>query len=412
MNFLPRTVAVLASVCLSVGGARGSTTMRWDEIAVLPCSPDEKSQAGQAGAFSGVHDNALLIAGGANFPHGSPWDGGPKVWWDDIFILERKAPAPVPETTEAQPGYEWAGTTGKLPRALAYGVSISLQDGVLCIGGCDAQRCYPDVFLLQWNATTQSIGVTEFPPLPKPLAFMSGALAGEKVFVTGGQETMNPGAPTASFFCLDLSKRAAGGEDFRWEDLPPWDGAPRVLPVVAAQTDGETECLYLFSGRNPRPDEDTEILTDAHKFNPATGSWTKLDDVRGADNQPICVMAAAATVPPNGTEIVVFGGADGVVTQMLEHNGRKARSENSEEAEAFTKFNMALLEHHPGFSRDILSYDTVKKTWSKVGVFPGPVPVTTPAVRWGDDVIIPTGEVQPGVRSPKIWKGKFDLREE
>ena len=93
--------------------------------------------------------------------------------------------------------------------------------------------------------------------------------------------------------------------------------------------------------------------------------------------------------------------------KMLEHNGRKARSSNKEEAEAFGVFNAALLSNHPGFSRSVLAFDALTRSWSRLTDFPAACPVTTPAVLWDGDVFLPSGEVRPGVRSGRVWKGTF-----
>src|SRR4051794_13907380 len=48
--------------------------------------PDLPDPLGLAGAFAGVSSGALLVAGGANFPNGMPWDGGAKVWQDRVWV--------------------------------------------------------------------------------------------------------------------------------------------------------------------------------------------------------------------------------------------------------------------------------------------------------------------------------------
>ena len=89
-----------------------SDVLRWEP---LPPLPDPQ---GFAGAYVGVAGDALLVAGGANFPGGRPWDGAPKVWYDDVFVL------PAPDKP-------WR-TGWKLPRPLGYGVSLSTDQGVIC----------------------------------------------------------------------------------------------------------------------------------------------------------------------------------------------------------------------------------------------------------------------------------------
>ena len=64
-----------------------------------------------------------------------------------------------------------------------------------------------------------------------------------------------------------------------------------------------------------------------------------------------------------------------------------------------------LLSTHPGFSRAILAYHTITDTWVQVGWFPDLCPVTTTAVARGTSILIPSGEVRPGVRTPMVWKG-------
>ena len=52
----------------------------------LPSLPDKE---GFAGSFAGVSNGALIVAGGANFPDKKPWEGGGKVWYDTVFVLQR-----------------------------------------------------------------------------------------------------------------------------------------------------------------------------------------------------------------------------------------------------------------------------------------------------------------------------------
>lgn len=59
-------------------------------------------------------------------------------------------------------------------------------------------------------------------------------------------------------------------------------------------------------------------------------------------------------------------------------------------------------ENHPGFSRDVLTYDAERDRWQIVATSPATPQVTTMAVRWGEDIVIPSGEIRPGVRTPAI----------
>ena len=67
-----------------------------------------------------------------------------------------------------------------------------------------------------------------------------------------------------------------------------------------------------------------------------------------------------------------------------------------------------LKDDHPGFPKEAWAYHTITNTWTSAGEMPANQ-VTTTAVRWGSDsvhdpIIIPSGEVRPRVRSPKVWQ--------
>jgi N-acetylneuraminic acid mutarotase len=132
----------------AVGCAASTRSLQWSELPPLP------EKLGFAGPFVGTHKGALLVAGGANFPEKPPWEGGTKVWHDRVFVLER-------------PDGDWK-LAGTLPRPLGYGVSVSTKDGVICIGGSDAQRHYADVFLLRRE--NGELKTSPLPSLPRPCA--------------------------------------------------------------------------------------------------------------------------------------------------------------------------------------------------------------------------------------------------
>ncbi len=126
--------------------AEDSIHLDWQR---LPDLPDE---LGVAGPFVGVHRDALIVAGGANFAR-PIWDSE-KRWHDSIYVLRK-----------ADDGYVWSDG-GKLPRPIGYGAAVSTRDGVLCIGGNDSQQTFREVFLLTWDPASEQIVRTQYPSLP------------------------------------------------------------------------------------------------------------------------------------------------------------------------------------------------------------------------------------------------------
>jgi len=375
------------------------TLLIWQELPSLPPAPGKTTQPGVAGPFVGVHKGALIVAGGANFPERLPWDGGTKVWHDDGFVM-----------TANGGRFSWNSQSAfKLPRPLAYGYAFSTDEGVVCAGGCDANRCFADVFMLKYDPSNRDVSRFDLPALPKPLAFMSGALIDRTCYLVGGQETMANATGTKNFFALDLDAVEAG-----WKVLPVWPGSERILPVAFAQHDDRGDRVFVFSGRAPHPQAKTQILADGYRYDPARRTWSSCRDLDHA-------IMAATMLPVDEAQVLVFGGADGKRFLELEEiqmgrdallhvaDGTADLAESAalrERAYEMTRRHTDLQIQHTGFPKNILAYDTLSDRWRKVGDLPTTSHVTTQAVWWNGRIIIGPGEIRPGVRTPRIWSAK------
>lgn len=340
MNPPHLTRPLAAAAVLAVLPAQGDVT-------VLPPVPDA---IGFAGAAAGVHDGHLLAGGGANFPDGvMPWDGGKKVWHDRLFALDLR-----------QPGAAWK-EIGKLPAPNGYGVSLTLAEGVLLVGGGDAKENFRTVRLL--SLVDGRPVYRELPSLPVPLAQMAGALVGRSVHVVGGIEAPDASTASAVHWMLDLDAQDKG-----WQAQPALPAAGRIL-ATAAGIDG---VFVIAGGCSLAPDVAGKpvrtYLREAWKF--AEGRWTRLADL------PRAAVAAASPAPVLGDVLFVVSGDDG--TQA----GSPAK--------------------HHGFSRQILRFDLSMNAWEDAGELNAPAPVTLPTAPWRDGFILFNGEVKPGVRTPQV----------
>ena len=205
-----------------------------------------------------------------------------------------------------------------------------------------------------------------------------------------------------------------------WQAQPSFPGPPRILPVVAAQNDGTTTNLYLFSGRIPGRSEDAALLTDAYAFDPEQQSWKRLRDV-GSPAAPRSVMAGSG-LAAGQYGILIFGGDSGnVFLKILRLEAALSSHEASGNQQAAVQtlaaLNQVRGEAHQGFSRAVLAYHTVTDTWVRLKnripaareTIEGQSqikggPVTTTAVQWGRDIVIPSGEIRPGVRSGQMLR--------
>jgi N-acetylneuraminic acid mutarotase len=299
----------------------------------------------------GVAEGILLVAGGANFPQAPPWEDGQKVWYDQVWGLERDARA-------------WR-EVGRLTMPAGYGVSITTDAGLICVGGSQAEGHLADVYRL--NLTGEGLSITPLPSLPAPVANACGAMLGRTIYIAGGSRTPASTSALNSFYALDLS-----AEPLHWQELEPWPGPARMLSVSAVVDDH----FYLLSGVDLAADAAgqpvRQYLTDAYRFHPLRG-WSRIADL------PRAVAAAPSPALSTGRfQFMVVGG------------------------DAGSSIGFQPISRHPGFSSHICVYDTASNIWSQVGQTPASR-VTTTTVKWGDQWWIPSGEVRPGVRSPEVW---------
>jgi N-acetylneuraminate epimerase len=330
------------AVWLALGGM--ALAMDW---ARLPSLPDDH---GFAGSFAGVSQGCLIVAGGTNFPREKPWESGKKVWYDRVYAL-------------SEPTGKWQ-ILGQLPRPNAYGVSVTTNSGFLLIGGGDAQQHFDSVFRLESNRG--HVVTKALPALPKPCAFMTGAVDENRIYIAGGIQHPDDTQAMEQLWMLDLKALSLG-----WQTLPPCPGKPRILAQMAA-IDG---AIYLIGGAALHPGKDgkavREWLRDAWRFSVREG-WVALANV------PNEIVAAPSPLLAVSGKLWIFGGDDGL------------------------HVDFQPKEKHPGFPKRILAYDTIHDHWALVSGLPFAL-VTTPLVPWRGRWVVPGGESRPGTRSTEVW---------
>jgi len=337
---------------------------RWSELPTLP------DTYGFAGAFAGVSHQYLLFAGGANFPDGgAPWTGSEKVWHRNIFVLENI-------------DTQWK-KVGELSEALAYGVSVSYKDALICVGGSNKQGHSDKVFSITYK--NGSIKQESLPSLPKPLANACGTVVGDILYVYGGSTAIDAVKASESFYAMNL---AIPLNERKWLTLASLPGPERILAVAG----GQGNAFYVFSGVSLKKGVDGKparsYLKDAYRYVPSEG-WERLADL------PTPVAAAPSPAYASGLDhLLIFGGDNGALANQTQ----------------------ALGDRHPGFSDAVQGYNTDANTWAvfdkvltkkEKDVVDNPnksiwAPVTTTAVVWQGNVVLPSGEVRPAVRTPRV----------
>jgi len=317
--------------------------------------PDIPVSKGLAGSFTGIDNNALIVAGGSYFDK-PLWEEGRKVYLDSIFVCVKNGE-----------NYQWQ-FAGKLPYPVAHGAVVQTAGGLLCIGGENNNQKFKNVLLLRWDAVSQSVVVeNNYPPLPSGSSYISASMLGNSVFVYGGKIQVDGMEKiTGKFWELDLSNPAVG----EWKEIEPCPGGARFGASLVRQSNGEYYCLFLFGGKSEHG-----YLSDAYRFDLRSGrnksSWKRLA------NMPRPSLASPS-VAIGGAQIFLFSGSDGHdVEKILEIKD----------------------DYH--FTKEILSYNTITDVWHKVGELPQGI-VNTTALVWYSQIVLPGGEIRPGTRTNKI----------
>lgn len=317
--------------------------------------PPVSDPIGFAGAFAGVHRDHLIAGGGANFPDGvMPWDGGKKVWHERLFALDL-----------ARPESGWK-PAGKLPSRNGYGISLTVDEGVLVIGGSDDTRHLAEVHLMTFGEN-QQVSFRPLPSLPEPLAQMCGAAVGRKIHIIGGIQSPASTVASNQHWILDLDALAS-----KWSKAPPLPAAGRILATAAAVGNQ----FIVAGGCSLASDADGKAkrtyLTDAWKF--SGNEWSRLADL------PRASVAAASPAPVMGDSFFIISGDDGKQT------------------------GLASPTLHKGFTPEVLRLDVGRNRWTALGDLTVPAPVTLPTAPWKNGCVLFNGEVKPGVRTPQVFQ--------
>ncbi len=352
--------------------------VEWTDLVPLPPVPPDTVQPGVAGPFAGIHGNILIVAGGANFPDTMPWRGGKKLYHDEIYLLH------LPSDAEG-----WRVLTGGegLPRPVAYGASASVEAGIVCMGGETESGITDEVFII--SVAGGRTLITPLPPLPVPLSNAASASAGSVVYIAGGQ---TPEGPSRALWSLDTENVSSGWK--RHADLP----LPLINSVMTA-VPGKDRELWMLGGRTRGEADDTSVIrSEIFSYSVSSDRWTPEGDL--TDGSRVLRLAAGTGAAVDGRYIALFGGNDGSVFNRVEALlSSMARKADTASLARMKNEYISLQEGHPGFSGEVIILDTETRKCFSAGQIPGPPQVTTAAVetQWG--IIIPSGEVKPGVRT-------------
>lgn len=338
-----------------IGGQEQTQQLVLDESLPLIEAPDA---LGFGGPFVGFVGETMVVAGGANFPDGPPWDGGQKVWWSSIYVA-----------TGEQGFSPW--TSQDLPDQRAYGATVSLAESILLIGGSSAEEVHDQIWELRLDRDGAiTVQPSALSPLPWPTAFGNAEEYAGMLYVLAGKYSKDDADQQLGFLVADLANPPAG-----WRELPLPEAAPRIKAVSFVQQVGDRgPALHWIGGERVVRESLSEVsrstLNDAWRYFIHEDCWERFTP------PPHSVMAGTAVAygPNHG---LVFGGVP-------------ADLGSPDQAT------------HPGFSRTIQAYHAITDTWAVVGELPESVVTSGAVVRPDGRIWIASGEIRPGVRTKMV----------
>ena len=337
---------------------------------------------GVSGAFCGVVNGKLTIAGGCNFPSTPAAEGGKKHFYDSVWYLDRTG---------------WYRRRFALPWSVAYGASVQVPElGLVCIGGNNGERSLRDVYILEGKR------INPISHLPVGIDNAAAATDGTHIYLVGGQ---TDGKPQAVVYRLTESSTPKFST-LQWDSIAALPGQARLQPCAVVQTNGLDQSLWVFGGYDP---ETGKIADDVLELNLKTMQWK---------SHPKSQATVGMTATTSGySHVLFFGGVNKEIFEsaLQTHpqpslKGREIDSteENSSPLRGGQEGSYLT---HPApwykFNPDVLVYHTITDSWYSI-------PGSSLLARAGAGLvcqdgsyILLDGESKPGIRASEVMKVKF-----
>lgn len=405
MNILKILVLFIAGLCFSLlpgrlsadtkspgpsGNDNRHNIVSVKELPDLVVSEHNGTGEGVSAPFAGMLGDILVVAGGCNFPDKPAAEGGIKKYYDRIYILRH----PLNQ------GSKWE-KAGKLPVPVAYGVSVTIPEGIVCVGGNNATEELKTVYLLKWDEQKSEVVVENLPSLPVAMDNMAGASDGKNIYVAGGNVN---GKPANRGFVYTMGDKG-------WRELPPFPGEPRLQPAGVVQNSAEQTRFYLMGGYSPaREGKESVIAADGWSYNPKNNQWYPESVILPYGTEEPMALVGAAGVASGSHHLVFVGGVNRerfqraldrplLIEQALQEAKDTLVSLLRQEQDEY-------MNHSPEwyrFNGQLLIYHTITGTWVTESNFREIAKAGAAVVPYRGKWLVVNGESKPGIRSTGVY---------
>ena len=240
---------------------------------------------GVSACYAGQIGDYLVVAGGCNFPEA----GKPKKYYAGVYAARMDRAA-----------LQWR-LVGFLPEAAAYGATVASGDSLLFIGGNNTEHALAAVYSVRLNSTGTDVSINRLADLPATADNMAVALAGNDIFVVGGNQNGKPSADVLRYQLGSNSVNQATNSTSYVDLRIP--GAPRVQPIAAAYNNR----LYVWGGFYA-DGEQSKVHTDGYVYDVNVKEWGALSAPRSADGEEMTLSGGIAWA--DGNRLYATGGVN------------------------------------------------------------------------------------------------------
>lgn len=313
---------------------------------------------GVSALYAGAVGDAVIAAGGANFPDVPAAEGGRKRFYDTIWLL-RDAAGRHPR---------WSAV-GRLPEPAAYGASYSLPDEVVVAGGANASGALRSVYSLRLRG--RKVEVRRLEDLPFAVEQGAAAMCGGVLYLAGG---MAEGKPSPAVLACDTK---SGRRSWRVVATMP---EPFVQPVALAREG----MLYVWGGFDPVR---RTVADYGYRCDLKTGRWERIAGLPDGGT-----MTGTAAVPLADGSLLAAGGVNREIFAFGLSCDASRQREYLSHPPAYYRFRAALWR-----------FDPRTEQWSEAEVSARAARAGAALVPMGEGVVMLGGETRPGIRTPDVW---------
>ena len=380
----------LMAVMLFVSCQEQSVDIEEVKIYQFPEATDGVEK-GLSAVYAGVVENNIIFMGGCNFPEIPAVDGGAKRYYNAIYS------APIP--TENDTLLMWK-KIGEIDDASAYGVSISMLGGVVCVGGLTSKESLSTANIIMLD-DSMNVMLNPLPDLPVTMDNMGGAALDTMVIVAGGNID---GVPSNRVFLLDFTNLQQ-----EWIELPSFPGNPRVQPVCAVMTtEEEGKSFYIWGGFAGSVNGSApSVSPSGYRYSFKRGEWIELPSPKVAEEE--IFLGGSSAVVINDTMTAFVGGVNqDIFLKALQRE--KAIKEAVSQSDTITEqllrqeareYMLQQPEWYK-FNSRVLVYNSLRNNWEEIIVTPSTARAGAVLLHKDGVLYSVGGELKPGIRVAEV----------